>query len=62
MVAHACVPSTWETEAQGSGVQGHPLLRGEIEAGLDYIRHLKNEASDPFKSDIQYLSHTCKYM
>lgn len=61
-MADACDPSTWETEARGSGVQGHPLLQGEIEAGLDYVRHLTNETNDPFKSNIQYFPHTCKSM
>lgn len=37
------------------------MLPGEFEAGLDYVRHLKNETNDPFESNIQYLFHTCKY-
>lgn len=49
VMAHACNPSTWEIEAEGSGVQGHPLLHSEFEAGLDYIRHSENKSNDPFK-------------
>lgn len=26
MVAHVCIPNTWEWEAKGSGVQGHLWL------------------------------------
>lgn len=33
MVAHACSPSTRKAKV-GSGVQGHPILRGEFEASL----------------------------
>ena len=33
-----CILPTWEREAGESGVQGHLVLRGELEAGLCYWR------------------------
>ena len=35
---HICKPSTWEVEAGGSEVRGHPQLHSEFEASLGYIR------------------------
>ena len=37
-MVHICHPSTWEMEAGGSGVQGHPWLHSEFEASLGYMR------------------------
>lgn len=37
MVAHIYNPSIQETEAEGSPVQGKPVLNTEIEARLHYI-------------------------
>lgn len=44
VVTHACNPSTREVEVGESGVQGHPLLRSELQATLDYAepRFLSN--------------------
>ena len=38
MVVHASNLSTWEVEAEGSEVQGHPQLHSEIEVGQEYMR------------------------
>jgi hypothetical protein len=37
MVAYKCNTSTWEAEAGGSQIQGHPSLHSEFEASLGYI-------------------------
>lgn len=37
-VLNTCNPSTWEVEAGGSEVEGHPWLHKEFEAGLGYMR------------------------
>lgn len=33
VVVHACNFSTWEVEAEGSEVQGHPPVRSKFEPG-----------------------------
>ena len=38
MVAYACNPITWEVEVAESRVQGYPLLDGEFEVSLGYMR------------------------
>lgn len=38
MVAYACNPITWEVEVAESRVQGYPLLDGEFEVSLGYVR------------------------
>jgi hypothetical protein len=35
-VAYASNPSTWEVEAGGSGVQGHPQQYSELTSRLGY--------------------------
>jgi hypothetical protein len=37
MVAHACNPSTQETEVRGSYVQGQPGLQSKVETSLSSI-------------------------
>lgn len=37
MGAQDCTPSTWETEAGGSWVQGHSLLLNKFKANLAYL-------------------------
>lgn len=44
MVAPTYTPSTWESEAGGSVVQGRPLISGEFESSLGHVRPwLKNQ-------------------
>lgn len=38
MLVHICNQNTWEVEAGGSEVQGHPWLHSEFEASLGYVR------------------------
>ena len=38
MIAHTCKPSTWETEAVRSGVEGQSWLHGEFKTSLGYMR------------------------
>lgn len=35
---HTHPPSTWELEAEGSGVSGHPELQSHLEVSLGYMR------------------------
>lgn len=35
---HTHSPSTWELEAEGSGVSGHPELQSRLEVSLGYMR------------------------
>lgn len=37
-VVHTHPPSTWELEAEGSGVSGHPELQSHLEVSLGYMR------------------------
>lgn len=37
-VAHTCNPSTYDVEAGGSRVQGHPQLHRQVEIILAYTR------------------------
>lgn len=37
MVAHAYYPSTWEVEAKGWGVQGHPQIHSKFETSLRFV-------------------------
>jgi hypothetical protein len=34
MMVEVCNPSTWEVEAEGSGVKDHPQLYGQFKANL----------------------------
>ena len=38
-----CNSSTWEVEARGSGVQGHPQIHSEFEASMNYLVTLFQE-------------------
>jgi hypothetical protein len=39
---HACDPSTPETEAGGSTVQGHPQLQKEFKTNLGYMHDMRH--------------------
>lgn len=44
MVALACIPGTWEVEAEESRVQGHFQIQKKSEASRDFLKcSFKNE-------------------
>jgi hypothetical protein len=46
MVAYTCNPSTWELKAGRAEVQGHPWLRGKLEAAVNYLRPYLNNGRE----------------
>jgi hypothetical protein len=55
-VAHACNPSTQEAEAEGSQIQGQPILHSEFQVSLGYrVRHCLKINQKKTQNKIKYV-------
>jgi hypothetical protein len=45
------IPSSWETKARGSWVQGFPDLYSKFEASLDYLQNPVSKIKKNLKTD-----------